>query len=213
MTYVELIVVLSIFSVMTSVVLFNYGEFQAKVDIKNLASDIALKIVEAQKASLSGLLPPFSEQAQIDTTWKPSYGVYFSTVDDGNVDNKSFIYFVDLLSPDGSGGNIQNGLFDASSCPGSGECLEKVTILKNDSITGIKTCNGSGSTSVCNSIANPLIITFKRPNSGAIFRDSTTMIGPSLTGFEYMQITVASQSSPSTTANINIYPSGRIQVN
>ncbi|KKQ07855.1 MAG: hypothetical protein US18_C0006G0001, partial [Parcubacteria group bacterium GW2011_GWB1_36_5] len=48
MTYVELIVVLSIFAVMSSIVLFNYGEFQAKVDIKNLASDIALKIVEAQ---------------------------------------------------------------------------------------------------------------------------------------------------------------------
>ena len=56
MTYVELIVVLSIFSIMTSVVLFNYGAFQAKVDIKNLASDIALKIVEAQKSALSGKL-------------------------------------------------------------------------------------------------------------------------------------------------------------
>ena len=57
MTYVELIVVLSIFSVMTSVVLFNYNEFQAKIDIKVLANDIALKIVEAQKSALSGKLP------------------------------------------------------------------------------------------------------------------------------------------------------------
>ena len=67
MTYVELIVVLSIFSAMTSVVLFNYGEFQAKVDIKNLASDIALKIVEAQKSSLSGKLPE-----SFPVNWKPS---------------------------------------------------------------------------------------------------------------------------------------------
>ena len=28
--------------------MFDYGGFQAKVDIKNLASDIALKIFEAQ---------------------------------------------------------------------------------------------------------------------------------------------------------------------
>ena len=51
MTYVELIVVLSIFSIMTSIVLFNYNEFQAKVDIKVLANDIVLNIVEAQKVS------------------------------------------------------------------------------------------------------------------------------------------------------------------
>ena len=48
MTYIELIVVLSIFAVMTSIVLFDYGGFQAKVDIKNLASDVALQIVQAQ---------------------------------------------------------------------------------------------------------------------------------------------------------------------
>ena len=44
MTYVELIVVLSIFAVLSSVAIFNYGSFQDKVDIKNLGSDIALKI-------------------------------------------------------------------------------------------------------------------------------------------------------------------------
>ena len=49
MSYVELIVVLSIFAVLSSVILYNYGEFQAKVDIKNLASDIALQIVQSQK--------------------------------------------------------------------------------------------------------------------------------------------------------------------
>ena len=48
MTYVELIVVLAIFAILSSVVMFNYGNFQAKVDIKNLGSDIALKIVRTQ---------------------------------------------------------------------------------------------------------------------------------------------------------------------
>ena len=40
MTYVELIVVLSIFAVLSSVAVFNYSEFQTKVDIKNLANDL-----------------------------------------------------------------------------------------------------------------------------------------------------------------------------
>jgi len=86
MTYVELIVVLSIFSVLSAVSMFNYGKFQAKIDIKNLASDIALKIVEAQKSSIGGLLPP-----NADPDWKPSYGVYFNRI----ANNKSFIYFAD----------------------------------------------------------------------------------------------------------------------
>ncbi|WP_146755300.1 type II secretion system protein, partial [Shigella flexneri] len=61
MTYVELIVVLSIFATISSVVIFNYGAFQDRIDIKNLSSDIGLKIVEAQKSSLSGQLPPVDQ--------------------------------------------------------------------------------------------------------------------------------------------------------
>src|SRR3989344_7804583 len=89
MTYVEVLTVLAIFSIMTSIVLFNYKGFQAKVDIKNLASDIALKVVEAQKSSLDGKLPlPIPPP-----TWKPSYGVYFDVTP-----LQQFIYFVDLDS-------------------------------------------------------------------------------------------------------------------
>src|ERR1035437_1408114 len=91
MSYIELIVVLTIFSVISSVVIFNYGNFQAKVDIKNLASDIALQVVQAQKSSLSGLLPPLAQELLVIPGWKPSYGVYFTTSD-----KTDFIYFVDV---------------------------------------------------------------------------------------------------------------------
>src|SRR5687768_3941612 len=111
MSYVELIVVLSIFSLLSGVIIYNYGEFQAKVDIKNLASDIALKIVEAQKSSLSGKLP----QAEVSPDWKPSYGVYFSLLDEDG--EKSFIYFSDIN---------QDNIFDGTDC--TLECLEKITI-------------------------------------------------------------------------------------
>ena len=104
MTYVELIVVLSIFAVLSTVVIFNYGDFQAKVDIKNLASDIALKAVEAQKSSLNGVLPLAGYNP---ATWKPSYGVYF----DMNAP-KQFIYFVDLNN---SGDYQTNELLDTIS--------------------------------------------------------------------------------------------------
>ncbi|MFA5791797.1 MAG: type II secretion system protein [Candidatus Paceibacterota bacterium] len=191
MSYVELIVVLSIFSTLSSVVIFNYGDFQSRIDIKNLASDIALKIVEAQKSSLSGFLPPLSQQTQISSTWKPSYGVYINKV----TDNKSFIYFTDL--------NLQNHLYDTSSCPGTGECLEKFSITKENSISSLNVFYIDGS----NVSLNDLTFTFSRPNSSPTIKSSTVLNS----GIDYVQITVISPKG--VTAMIKLYASGRVQVN
>lgn len=180
MTYVELIVVLSIFAVMTSVVLFNYRDFQTKVDIKNLASDIALKIVEAQKSSLSGKLPSQS----YGPDWKPSYGVYFDTTA-----SKQFIYFADL--------NNLNG-YEA------GETLDTISITKGNSISRIDSYT---SAILTQQIVNPLSITFKRPDSRAVFSSNGL-----LSGFDYVQITITSPDG-ATKAFIKVYQSGRIQVN
>lgn len=180
MSYVELIVVLSIFSVLSSVVIFNYGDFQSRVDIKNLASDLALKIVEAQKSSLSGTLPTGGGYG---ATWKPSYGVYFNLT----TNNKQFIYFVDL---------------DLNGSVGAGETLNTISITKNNYISNIDKC--SANPCVANAI-NALSITFKRPDSRAIFTGAT------ITGSEYVQITIKSPSGVKSL--IKIYPSGRIQIN
>lgn len=162
MTYVELIVVLAIFAVISSVVMFNYGNFQAKVDIKNLGSDIALKIVEAQKSSLSGLLPALS----YGPDWKPSYGVYFDITTPTL--SKQFIYFADL--------NNANG-YEA------GEALSTISITKNNSISELRIF-GAG----CPSTVTNLNIIFKRPDSGAtIISNPALSCTPS-----YVQITVVS---------------------
>lgn len=191
MSYVELIVVLGIFAVLSAVALYNYGDFQAKVDIKNLASDIALKIVEAQKASLSGKLPPLAQQSQINSTWKPSYGLYLDLISD----NQSFIYFTDL--------NAEDGLYNTSGCPGSGECLDKITITKGNSLASLDVFYQGGTFASLNN----LTVTFKRPNSAAILKSTTVFTLP----VSYVQITIISPKL--TTAKIKVYPSGRIQVN
>ncbi len=186
MSYVELIVVLSIFAVLSSVVIFNYGDFQARVDIKNLASDIALKIVEAQKSSINGVLPttgaPFPD-------WKPAYGVYFDITT--LLKQKQFIYFADL---DNSNTYIS----------GSGETLDTINITKNNYISNIDKCSTNPCVSGSNSI-NSLFVIFKRPDSSAIFSDAT------ITGSQYVQITI--NSPKNAKAYIKIYPSGRVQVN
>lgn len=184
MSYIELIVVLSIFAALSSVVLFNYGDFQARIDIKNLASDIALQVVQAQNSSLSGLLPTSGGYV---ANWKPAYGVYFDITTLAK--QKQFIYFVDLNNLNGYDG---------------GEILNTISITKNNYISNIDKCSTNPCASGSSSI-NSLSITFKRPDSRAIFTGAT------ITGSEYAQITIKSQSGP--TALIKIYPSGRVQVN
>jgi len=200
MTYVELIVVLSIFGTMSSVVLFNYREFQTKVDIKNLASDVALKIVEAQKASVSGKLPPQVPPRDTNSNWKPSYGIYFRS--DADLDssdniyfNKKFIYFVDL--------NNDNG-YEAEL-----EKLDTITITKGNYVESVGGCTDTP----CSTFVpiTSLAVIFKRPDSGVTFKDSS---GATLANdFDYIKITIASEQSPTIKSNIKVYPSGRIQVN
>ena len=183
MTYVELIVVLSIFGIMSSIVLFNYNKFQAKVDIKNLANDIALKIVQAQKDAMSG---------KIQTTRfeiAPAYGVYFNPTE-----NKSFIYFADFSN---------DHIFNDGSC--YGECLDNINITKGNTISKIEECL-TGDCSSSASISSSLSITFTRPNSGASFFPSLSVSS------NYIRITVSS-SDGSFNGYIRVYPSGRIQVN
>ena len=199
MTYVELIVVLSIFATMSSIVLFNYNGFEDKVDIKILANDIALKIVEAQKSAISGTL---NFNALPD--WKPAYGIYFDSSSDIDTSvepnipfSKEFIYFADLNDP------TQNNLYDYSNCGGTGECLDKIIITKGNYIQEIDSYIGD----VATPITDPISITFTRPNSSAVFSSE----GILLSGFDYIQITI---SSPSLLkAYIKVYPSGRVQIN
>jgi len=183
MTYVELIVVLSIFGIMSSIVLFNYNKFQAKVDIKNLANDIALKIVQAQKDAMSGKIQ--STRFEI----APAYGVYFNPTE-----NKSFIYFADFSN---------DHIFNDGSC--YGECLDNINITKGNTISEIEECL-TGDCSSSASISSSLSITFTRPNSGASFFPSLSVSS------NYIRITVSS-SDGSFNGYIRVYPSGRIQVN
>ncbi|MFA6076920.1 MAG: type II secretion system protein [Candidatus Paceibacterota bacterium] len=194
MTYVELIVVLGIFAVMSAIVMFSYGEFQAKVDIKNLASDIASKIVEAQKSAMSGNLPSTSTFCD---GCKPSYGVYFNLANPTHTTN--FIYFADFNN---------SGIYD------DGEMLgDPFSITKNNYIYQIEECRGDCIDTNSFNLFGNYSITFKRPNSGAVFYLENEVRGPDPTAynFSYVQITIKSPKEAS--AKIKIYPSGRIQVN
>jgi len=198
MTILELLTVLMIFAVLSSVAIFNYGTFQANVDLTNLANNIALQVVGAQKAALAGLLP-----TQIPTVspWKPSYGTYFSVTsaqDASGADKKDFMYFVDLNN---------NNKYDSSvNC--TGDCLSKYTITRNDYISDISAFYLGDLNPHTLGISGNFTVTFSRPNSGANFSLNNGTF--SVVNIAYVQITITNGKSKSL---IKIYPSGRVQVN
>lgn len=193
-TAVELLIVLSIFAIITGVVMFDYNKFQSKVDIKNLANDIALRFAETQKSALDG-----KWSAGAGVNWKPSYGLYFNLASPGN--NKDFIYFADL------NGDKMYHTTDANFCVNpstpNDECLDKTSISKGNTISEIRIVYINATEAVVDNIA----MTFTRPNSGASFYSSGLIVNNT----SYVQITVTSPKG--INGVIKLYASGRIQIN
>lgn len=197
MTYVELIVVMAIFSVLYGVVIFNYRSFQDKVAIKNLSVDIASTVTKAQQNAVGGVLPVFYPQ-----NWKPSYGVYFSSEAEDN-NNKNFYYFVDT-APIG----FSDGLFEQITkdiCPRTAidhECLEKISITGGNYVSKIEIMDiSSGLVSVVEEVN----ISFVRPNTIARIKS------PGFFGtVYYVDITISSASSVESV--IRVYSAGRVDI-
>ncbi len=87
-TFIEIVVVLGIFAVITSVVLFNFKDFSSGVSLQNLTQQIALQVSSMQRSALAGkqpfalAAPGFStlmSPGQDRSAWVPSYGVCFTT--------------------------------------------------------------------------------------------------------------------------------------
>lgn len=140
-TFIELIIVLSIVSVIAGVVSFRFSDFSNNISLQTLSQDIALLIKEAQTNAISGkLVQGFGG----DET--PIYGVFF----DKNKNN-SFALFRDL-SPQNY---VMDGNCNNAGKPGY-ECLSLTTITSGDKISDL--CDNTG---VCG--YKRLDIAFERP--------------------------------------------------
>ena len=194
MTYVELIVVLSIFAIMSTVVLFDYNKFQERVEIKRLANQIALKFVEAQKSAMAGKIPTNF----LFGVYKPSYGLYFNI---DNLTNKTFVYFTDLDAHEDVSNNnqiSQNG-YDFNN-PGS-ETIQTIQITKGNYIERIDV-NGSP-------VKIGRSFLFTRPFSNMKCYDSN---GSLISNFSSVEITISSPKNDFK-AVIKIDSLGRVQIN
>jgi type II secretory pathway pseudopilin PulG len=192
MSYVELIVVLSIFAIMSSIILFNYQTFIARIEVRKMTSLIALKLVEAQKNAIAGVLPPNANLSS--TSWKPSYGLSFKIP---NINGKEFRYFADLSL---SGG------FNASA---GNELIETITIGKGVYIQDIIPYDSNG-VEQSSLKFDRVDLVFTRPSSSMkVYKN-----GYLLSNIGRIEIIIASESPNNSDLEyrIEIQSSGRIQI-
>jgi prepilin-type N-terminal cleavage/methylation domain-containing protein len=150
-TMVELAVTMSIFAVLTSVVLANYRTFSNNADFLNVADNIALSLREAQIYGVGSKGAVGVTCGSPASAFDCAYGVSFKEND------AFYTIFVDA-------GAIPNKIYDSTGSPT--ETIEKVFLPSGTKISGLSCTTTTGGTDAC---TNGLLdVTFKRPDPDAI---------------------------------------------
>ena len=222
-TFIELVVVISIVSIISSVLIFNYGSFDANIRLQNLAQDIALRIKEAQTVAMSGAYATEYNIQPLDdinlSSQAPTYGVYFNFNDEGITD-RGFAFFADrpvsLGTPNEYNPSTIDGVisptFRNSLCfnPGGSfeECLSVTKINSLDHISGIYYMGSAGVPIA--PVADVLGVTFTRPWPTAHFSDGSGSDTPS--GTEEVHIEIQSLRNTNKHKYVVVNRTGQISV-
>lgn len=227
-TLIELMVVITIFIVVTGVLLANYPAFGSKIVLENMAYEIALAMRQAQTYGLS------VRTAGADTF--PGFGIHFYTGSGG--DKEFFLFANDATNLTGSERYIYDGspaCVLGASTPGGDICFEHLTIdgtnsilalcrdmKKNNIQSFVDTTDVSTRSAEFNSyceivgsgagLIDTLDITFTRPDPDAtIALSNAGVVETSVTGaVSDAEILVVSTSGLIRT--VVVYPTGQIAV-
>jgi prepilin-type N-terminal cleavage/methylation domain-containing protein len=180
---VELLVTISIFAILTVIILTQNAQFNGTILLNNLAFDVALSVRQAQVYGLS------VRQSTSSTPFDVGYGVNFDITNP-----TSYILFAD--------GN-NNSRYDTSPS----EALNVFTVNHADKISslcgtdsaGAQTCSSGG-------VLTRLTIVFKRPNLDA-------QISSNVAGGVYQTATITVSSPNNNTRTVSIASTGQISVN
>ncbi len=191
-TLVELLVTITIFVMLTGVVLFKQNGFDNSILLSNMAYDMGLTLRQAQSFGLSTRETSSGSNKFLVGS---GYGMYINKTP-GVGSNRNFILFADLNSDNRSG----------TGCTVSDtECVQKYSINRGNFIQ--KICLDMACTSIKQT--NELSILFKRPKPDALiyWNDGTATLATSS-----MARIVVSSSDGKATTSIIITSVGQIYV-
>ena len=165
-TLVELLVTITIFVMLTGVVLFSQERFNGTIFLSNLSYDIALTLRQAQTYGIN--IRGFVQGT--NTSQFVPYGVHFDKADAA----KSFILFADLDAQIIEGRVTSDGVFDVAppysidptTCDDRHGCVKRYVIQKGNYIKDLCATNSPSCES--DDSVNVLDIVFVRPDPNAI---------------------------------------------
>lgn len=175
-TLIEMLVVIAIFGIIASILLFNYGDFNNNISVRTLSQEMGLAVRKAQTYATSVRKDTAAGLQDGPTV----YGIAFSVrppATDGTASagphNKQFVLFRDSAI---EGTLLTNGSYDISA-EGCGsetsECKEVFSITSNDSIE--KICYSDTQTTTAercfdkDTAYSQVTILFRRPSPDALF--------------------------------------------
>ena len=194
MTFIELIVVISIFGIMATIVLSNFKSFANKITIENVAHDVALRIVEAQRSAASGKL---SSLVNVPDGYRPRYGIFVDQV------NNKMTLFIDAPTGGAIAGNYHYD--DTGTCP-STECVSELVFQNGYTISSILGDSTGGT---------PLVaayIIYERPSLQAFISGYTNSAGLSGSGTYEYELDIGITAPTGEKATVKVYYAGNVVV-
>ena len=193
-TLVELLVTLSLFVVLTTIVIFSQSKFNGSILLTNLAYDVALTVRQAQTYGVN--VREDVKETKIAEKFQHAYGVHFDTK---NNHDKEFILF-----SDSNNSGKYNGNWDCKSS--SDSCVNSYSIKRGNYISSIFIISSdTGCSSVDGGCSvDKLDITFLRPDPNARF-DS-----PSKNNITEAKIIISSANGD--TRNVVVNSTGQISI-
>jgi len=167
---IEMMVVVAIVGIMTSIIVWNYGDFRSGIIVTNMAYEAATSVRQAQLYGL-GVRGAYGADGY---EFGGTYGVEF------RVGESTYNVFRDA-------GVVPDGLCeDPCACDGGdGECVERVTMLQNVTVAAVCATSVADSPeallAACENF-DILTVTYTRPRP-----EASIMVGSSgaLTGDQY----------------------------
>jgi prepilin-type N-terminal cleavage/methylation domain-containing protein len=143
-TLIEMLIVVAIIAVVSSVIMFNYSDFSSNVSVRNLSQEIALAVRKAQTYATS--VRPIEGTNSVSSASFPGYGIVFTT-DNPTVAVSSiiptwsrFVLFADIADAGGSD-RVYGADTVAEQCgtptSSQNECIETFDIASADRIVAI----------------------------------------------------------------------------
>lgn len=187
-TLIELLVSISIFAIMTALVVVKYGNFNDSVLMTNLAYDVALSVRTAQTYGLS-----VKNMETGASQFSYGYGVHFDTdsaIDpvSNNPKNQTIILFVDEDD-------------DKKYDEGTDNVVSMYTVKRGAFVSGV--CAGT----VCTAGSGILDISFKRPDPKAVI---CLGLGSCTSPASYAEITLS--AADGGTRAVTVRDNGQIAV-